>query len=486
MTEEEKKPPSDSTGSPQTGLSHRQSSGLAAFWQELKRRKVMRVAITYAVVAWLIIQVASSTFGWFDIPAWAFRLVTLCVILGFPLAVIIAWAFELTPDGIKTTKHAREEQGEVPVSKTQERKRNWLTILYAAGLPTLIFGTLALFLYFRTDHSSPALSSSNGPQVEDLEKSIAVLPFDNRSNREEDLFFTDGIHDELLSQISRIRDIKTISRTSVMGYRGTTKSIPNIGEELQVNHILEGGVQRAGNQIRINVQLIEAAADRHLWAETYTRELTAENVFEIQSEITRTIAQALKAILSPAEAEQLEKLPTDNLAALEAYFRGKEKLEKRSRIDFAEAIHYFEEAISLDPKFAMAHAALARNILTDARFSGLPRDLQAAKAEPHILKALELDDTLSEAHLAVAGLKYFQGDNLAAERAFNRAIELDPNNPDALSEYAGFMGREHPDQSLEIAALYRQAYELDPKHELAQDRLAESFEALDSGQKPYR
>jgi TolB-like protein len=169
-------------------------------------------------------------------------------------------------------------------------------------------------------------------------KSIAVLPFENRSDQKEDQYFTDGIHDDLLTHISRIRDIKTISRTSVMAYRDTTKNMKQIGEELGVATILEGGVQRAGKQVRINVQLIDAATDAHLWAEIYTRELTAENIFAIQSEISEAITGALKAVLSPEEQQQFKKLPTQNMAALEAYFRGRSSYLLSTSEGFSEAI----------------------------------------------------------------------------------------------------------------------------------------------------
>ncbi|MCZ6671505.1 MAG: hypothetical protein O7C75_01060 [Verrucomicrobia bacterium] len=309
-----------------------QSTGLVKFWQELKRRHVVRVAMVYAIVGWLVIQVANATFEDFGIPIWAYRFVVLMVLLGFPISLVIAWAFELTPQGIKTTKTAHVDHPESHKDVSHARKRSWLAYAVGALFPTLIFGTLALFFYIR----------SGGGVQESEDKSIAVLPFDNRSNREEDQFFTDGIHDDLLTQISRIRGIRTIARTSVMSYRDTTKRMKNIGEELGVKWLLEGGVQRGGDEIRINAQLIEVSNEGHIWAETYTRKLTAKNIFQIQSEISLAIADALEALLSPEEKERMEKLPTENLAALEAYFKGKDSRAMESRSGWEEAIIHSE------------------------------------------------------------------------------------------------------------------------------------------------
>jgi TolB-like protein len=421
-----------------------QTSGLSAFWQELKRRKVMRVAITYAVVAWIVIQIAVATFPTLLIPDWALRLVTMSVLLGFPVAIILAWAFELSPDGIKTTKAARIDNPDGESDSAVQKKRNWFSVLFAAAIPTLIFGALAVFFYFRSDPnptplaSSPAppgLSSSNGLQVEDLDKSIAVLPFANRSANEEDVFFTDGIHDDLLTHISRIHDIKTISRTSVMGYRDTTKSMPTIGQELGVAHILEGGVQRAGNQIRINVQLIDADKDEHIWAEIYTREMTAENIFEIQTEIAITITEALQAALSPEEQEDLAKLPTTTLAALEAYFKGKQAEYPPTVHGLANAIQFYDEALELDPEFADAHAHKAMALFQQLQTGTVLSETNRPLVETHLEKTLELNPKLSVAHHARAEMSWSLSRRVSdvdeVAESFQRAIDLDPANTQA-------------------------------------------------------
>ncbi len=236
--------------------------------------------------------------------------------------------------------------------------------------------------------------------------SVAVLPFVNRSASEEDAFFVDGLHDVLLTHISKIGSIKTISRTSVMRYRDTNKTIPEIAEELGVTTIMEGGVQRASDTIRISVQLIDAASDEHLWGQIYDRQLTAANIFAIQSEIATAIADALRARLSPAEQQRLETVPTENLAALEAYFHGKQRVAKETSGALAEAVNHFQQAIELDPDFVLAYVGLADSYILQIQLSGLPRDEMLSKAEAAIDKALELDDQLGEVYTT---LGRFQG-----------------------------------------------------------------------------
>ncbi|MEX0323628.1 MAG: tetratricopeptide repeat protein [Puniceicoccaceae bacterium] len=410
----------DSPSNPEPDTSsHQEKKGFGHFWAELRRRKVVRVAITYAVVAWLIIQVASTTFEGFGIPIWAFRFVMLCVILGFPLALIITWAFELTPDGIALSKTTNQESDSGQESAAHNKKRNWMAYGVGALLPTVIFGSLALFFFIRSSGS------------EDLDKSIAVLPFENRSNLDEDQFFTDGIHDDLLTHISRISSIRTISRTSVEQYREKRPNIRQIADELMVSTILEGGVQRAGDQIRINVQLIDARNDEHIWAEIYTREMTAGNIFSIQNEIATAIAKQLKAVLLPEEIEQLEKLPTDNFEALEAYFKAIANFEPFTSEGVVKAIEHLKHAIKLDPEFALAHAQLGRSYIAQIYHGGFPGEDQTVLARPHISRALELDPLLSEAHLALGSLEY-QNENLdEAEYSLLNAVRYGPNSQQA-------------------------------------------------------
>ena len=258
---------------------------------ELKRRNVFRVGVAYAIVAWLLIEVSSVLLPTFKVPEWVFQAFVILVVLGFPLTLVIAWAFEMTPEGIKR---------EAEVDRTE-------SVRHSTGrkLDFAIIGLLAVaVVYFAVDKfvlqaepEQAEVVAEQVPAAEPIvrERSIAVLPFANRSANQEDAFFVDGIHDDILTHISRISALKVISRTSVMKYRDTTKNLMTIGEELGVATVLEGGVQRAGNQVRVNVQLIDAATDDHLWSDIYDRQLTAANIFAIQTEIATAIADALRA-----------------------------------------------------------------------------------------------------------------------------------------------------------------------------------------------
>jgi TolB-like protein/Flp pilus assembly protein TadD len=423
----------------------------AGFFEELKRRKVVRVAVTYALVAWLVIQIADAVFPNLLIPDWALRLVIVSVLLGFPIALILAWAFELTPDGIKTNRRAVVENPQADYSSKEIRKRNLYAVAGAALLPTLIFGSLAAYYYFK----APAANDS----IAEIERSIAVLPFDNRSNLEEDEFFTDGIHDDLLTQISRIKGVKTISRTSVMGYKDTEKNMRQIGEELGVAHLLEGGVQRAGKQVRINMQLIDANTDGHIWAETYTRELTAENIFDIQSEITLAIAAELQSLLSEEEQQRIEHPPTENLEALEFYFKGLTGDVSTHGLELA--IQNFTNAIERDPDFALAHARLAHAYHSQIWFAGLQSETQIRKATPHLERAFELEPNLAEAWLVKGLIVRNRNQFDEAEQAFEKAIELDPNNDSALfnNSLLLFWDRAKPEPALD---LIEKAIEISP------------------------
>ena len=241
------------------------------FWQELKRRKVVRVAVVYMVTGWLIIQVAESTFEGFGIPVWAFRFVTLMVILGLPVAVILAWALELTPDGIKVTRSVVPANQSAHESRALSKKRNWTAYAFGALVPTLIFGSLAIFFYIQVQNSG-AVRDEAGESAR-VSQSIAVLPLVNMSSIEENMYFAGGIHEDILTNLSRIDGLQVISRTSMLRYATSNMSLREIGQELGVDYIVEGSVRRIGNHVRVTIQLINAHNDMHLWANNYEREL---------------------------------------------------------------------------------------------------------------------------------------------------------------------------------------------------------------------
>ncbi|MBK1880241.1 BTAD domain-containing putative transcriptional regulator [Pelagicoccus mobilis] len=285
---------------------------------------------------------------------------------------------------------------------------------------------LLVFVFFSQPQASEELR----------ENSIAILPFENRSQLDEDLHFTNGIHDDLITRVSHIQNLKTISRTSVERYRGTTRDLREIGSELGVSTIIEGGVQRSGDQIRINIQLINAQTGYHIWAENYTRELTAPELFALQTEITESIAKELKTVLSLTGKEKLDTLPTRNLAALEAYFRGNQEYDKYTAESFVKARVHYERAVQLDPDFALAHASLAKNYLCELHYAGLPFEEQTIKSDKSIRTALELDPNSSEAYTALSVLRKFQHDVQGAEIAAQKSLKLNPNNAIALRNYA--------------------------------------------------
>jgi TolB-like protein/Tfp pilus assembly protein PilF len=294
------------------------------------------------------------------------------------------------------------------------------------------------------------------------DNSIAVLPFENRSSRVEDQFFTDGMHDDLLATIARIGSMKVISRTSVMEYRDTIKKIPQIAQELGVAYILEGGIQRSVNQVRINVQLIDAATDEHLWAEIYDRELTAANLFAVQSEITKKIADALQAELSTDEQLRIDARPTDNLQAYELYLRGRYLWQRRGDENIRHAITLFEQATELDPQFAQAWSSLAATHFTLPVYSDTPRSAHYPLAASAANKALAQDDTLAEAYATLGGLADMDGKWAEAETLFSLAIANEPMDSTAhlwYGEHLFKLGR--LDDALEEALI---AYQLDPLH----------------------
>jgi TolB-like protein/Tfp pilus assembly protein PilF len=415
-----------------------------SLFNELKRRNVFRVAAAYIIVGWLIMQAGEVMGPALRLPEWVNSLLVFFLILGFPLAIFFAWAFELTPDGLKKEKDIDKTQS---ITRATGQKLNYIIIVLMAV-------ALAYFAWdkFVSKPESEAELAQVSPATEQTKmvalsseqktdkKSIAVLPFQNRSANEENAaFFSDGVHDELLTNLSRIKALKVISRTSVMNYRDNTKNLRLVGEELGVANILEGGVQRAGDRVRINVQLIDAKTDEHIWADIYDRQLTATNIFQIQSEIATAIADALQASLLPIEQKRLETIPTENLAALEAYFLGKQALARRTGAALAEAISYFKKAVELDPGFVLAYVGHADSYILQVDNGNLNPKKAFELAKPLIDKALELDDQSGEAYATLALSVTYLNDPDIANAAFQRALEIDPNYVSTYHWYSNFL-----------------------------------------------
>lgn len=421
-----------------------------SLFAELKRRNVFRVALAYGVIAWVLAQVADLAFDNFGAPEWVSKSVLFVLILGFPLAVFFAWAFELTPEGIKKEKDVDRSESITP----QTGKRlNFLII-------SVLVVAVASLLYERTATEAPG-QTEEVVATDSSKMSIAVLPFDNRSNRDEDEFFTEGIHDDLLTTMANIGSMKVISRTSVMEYKNTTKKIPEIAKELGVANILEGGIQRSGNQVRINVQLIDAVTDEHLWAEIYDRQLTAENLFTIQSEVSMAIATALQATLSPEEQQRISSVPTESLEAYEKYLLGRQRWAARTADSTAEAVELFLEAIEIDPNYAEAWAGLGDAYRHQVPYGGLPGRDAFPKAEQAIQKALELNPDLAEAHAAYGGLlRQTDGDDDLTLEHLERALELNPSYSPAYN----WLGLQQNNEGRFEDALetFRKGIEVDP------------------------
>jgi TolB-like protein/Tfp pilus assembly protein PilF len=398
-----------------------------SFFGELGRRNVIRVGFAYAIVAWLVVQVADIVFETIGAPVWVMQTLMLLLALGFLVTLIFAWAYEVTPDGIKRESEVDRSQSITGV--TGHRLNRIITGLLVVALAYFVWESR--FAERTGITPAPTVADQTSPdQAESVaaaDLSIAVLPFDNRSALADDAFFAEGMHDDLLTTLAKIGSMKVISRTSVMEYRDTTKKIPEIAKELGVANILEGGVQRAGNQVRINVQLIDAETDEHLWAEIYDRELTAENLFAIQSEISRAIADALHATLSPEEAERLTMAPTDSLEAFDHYLKGRQIMATRNVNDLETATAEFLKAVELDPRFALAWIGVADSHNLLAGYSGLPRGSYFQIRDEAINKALQIDPRLGEAFASLGALQRDKADFEAAEQSFKQAIRLSPN-----------------------------------------------------------
>ncbi|MGB5292082.1 MAG: hypothetical protein WBN41_11605, partial [Lysobacterales bacterium] len=460
-----------------------------SFIRELKRRNVVRVGIAYLVGSWLLIQVADIVFETIGSPAWVMQTLLAILAIGLPVALFLAWAFELTPEGVKLEKDVDRSRSIAP--QTGKKLNNTIFILMALAIAYLLYDKFSAPAQPGSDHfsqqSSGQTTNTNETtaltQVEAIAKaeeepaitkqSIAVLPFDNRSNREEDQFFTDGIHDDLLTTIARIGSMKVISRTSVMEYRDTTKKIPEIAKELGVANILEGGIQRSGDQVRINVQLIDAQTDEHLWAEIFDRELTAQNLFAIQSEISQKIADALHTTLSPEETERINTMPTQNLDAYNAYMRGRQLLATRAAVDIEESIKEFQKAVDLDPQFALAWVALADSTYLLGFYGTTDNEKSLAIRQEASARALEIDPGLGEAYVSLGSLLYDLGEYDEMDSAFKKAIELSPNYATSYHFYSGKLDRfSRTEDSVD---LMRKAAELDPRSGIIGTNVADVY-----------
>ena len=381
------------------------------FFSELQRRNVYKVAVAYAVVGWLLVQITTQVFPIFEIPNWALRLIVLAIIIGFPIALVLAWAFELTPEGIKHTE-------DVDLSdKRVSKKRTWIYV-------TLIGAALSFALFFVGRLSAP--NSSASPAVLP-EKSIAVLPFENQNRDPDTDYLCDGIPESIINSLSELPKLKVMSRNSVFHYKGKEADAQTVGKELKVQTLLTGRVRQRGDSLTIGVELINAQDNSQLWGQQYSRKL--EDVFAVQEEIAKEVSDKLRLKLTGTEKEQLAKRPTENLKAFQYYMQGRAAAQRRTNADLLASVSYYEKALQEDGKYALAYAGLSDAYANLGYYGSIAPVEGRRKAEEAARKALELDDKLAEAHTALGQIyiAFAPSDFSTGDRELKHAIELNPN-----------------------------------------------------------
>lgn len=426
---------------------------LPDFLAELKRRQVYRVAVTYATVAFIGFQAVNLLIPATTLPAWADELLLAFLIAGFPVALVLAWAFEVTPEGVRRAPGVAAEGGTGPGAEAggerrEGRRRTWL-------YGTALVGALAVVGYV-------FLGTGGGADGEGSAlRSVAVLPFDNLSDEPDAEPFVQGIHADLTTQLSTVGALKVISRTSVERYRDTERPLPEIARELGASWILEGGVQAAGDRVRVSARLLDAGSDAYVWAERYDRRLTVENVFRIQADLAGKIAAAMEAELSAEERGRLGRPPTGNLEAYNLYRTGRRLADRRSTESLERAVDYFREAIAHDSTYAQAYVGIA-DVHTQLGTWGVMTHGEAFHtAREAAQKALSLDDRLGSAWASLGYIRFWYDWKWeAADRAFRRAVELNPSYSTAHHWYSLLLASLGRFEEAETAI--DRALELDP------------------------
>jgi TolB-like protein len=425
-----------------------------SFFSELKRRNVYKVAVAYAVVGWLVIQVATQVFPFLEIPNWIVRVVIALVAIGFPIALVIAWAFEATPEGIKRTAIA-DQEGE------QSRGKVWIYLIIVGALLSI-----SLFLLGRYTAGN-AILRNNAATTAAAQKSIAVLPLLNESGDPSDEYFSDGLSEELIAALGQIRDLKVIGRSSSFRFKDRKEEPKTIGEKLGVSTLLEGTVRKQGTKVRIVAELINAADGTELWSRIFDREL--KDIFAVQEEISAAVASSLKVTLLGSD-EQSTNSATKSTEAHNAYLQGHFHFQRRNLEDFRKAVSYFDEAIRLDPDYALAYAERSEawsliGDLTGQRATAWP------KAKSDAENAVAIAPELAEAHAALGWVRFFIDWKFAEGLSeLKRAKELSPANPtanDLLARVIVYLG-----QVDEAERHAQHAVELDPLSFTAQGNLA--------------
>ena len=437
------------------------------FFGELKRRNVYKVAVAYAIVGWLVMQVAATVVPALHLPDVITSVVVLITLLGFPIALVIAWAFELTPQGLKRTEDVD------PAMEKRGKSYTWIYVVVVGAV-------LSIGLFFLGRYTANKVTPRQSEATTAIpNKSIAVLPFENLSDDKGAAYFADGIQDEILTKLASIADLKVISRTSTAKYKSKPEDLKTVSQQLGVATVLEGSVQKAADKVRVNVQLIDARADSHLWAKTYDRDLA--DVFAIQSEVAQEIADSLQAKLSPAEANTVASAPTKDAAAYDFFLKGEYQhraaLSAQTPDPFNQAAAWYKEAIARDPHFALA---MARLVVCRMRRHWLVESFNQSEVieiGKMAKDALALAPNLAEAHVALGVFHYYgfrQYEPALAE--FQRAIELQPNNSEAL-QFSAYVHRRQAQWDRSLDELQR-SLEQDPRNPSVLGNIAQSYSFL--------
>ena len=447
---------------------------------ELKRRNVFRAAALYAAAAWLLVQVATQVFPFFHVPEWVVRAIIIAAVIGLPPFIAFAWFYEFTPEGLK--RQSEVDADESIVHLTARKLDRWIIVLLAliallmlVNMFVLRKPALGVEAKLATADAGAA-GSATAPA-----KSIAVLPFENLSKDEDNAYFATGMQDEILTRLAGIRDLKVISRTSTTQYASHPPNLKIVAEQLGVATVLEGSVQKAGEQVHINLQLIDATNDSHLWAQSFNREL--KDIFAVEGEVAQSVADALKAQLMPAEAERATAVPTHNEAAYQLYLQGNAHFNRALDQDvlvpreLPQAIPLYQRALDADPKFALAAAALGRAHMHVYFYAPDRTEARLASAQTAIDRALGLQPDLGEGHYARA-LYYYWGhrDYAHATEELHLARQSIANSADVPRMLAAIARRQG--RAADMIAGFQEATLLDPRSSSAIDQLGLGYAAL--------
>ena len=441
------------------------ASGISKLYKELRRRNVFRVTTVYLIASWILIQIAETTFPALNLPDWTVTFVVVLLAMGFPIAVIFAWAFELTPDGLKKTTQVDPTES---VTTATGQRINYMII---ASL------TIAVFVLAFTHNWSNGNDSADAPSAGQAKKSIAVLPFVNMSDDNQNEFFSDGLSEELLNVLAQVEGLQVAGRTSSFHFKGDNTDLRTIGKELGVEHLLEGSVRKSGDQIRVTAQLVKASDGFHLWSDTYDYRM--DDIFRIQDEISLAVVDALKVTLLGEEREQITKRTTTNIEAHNLYLRGRQYLHLRTQESIEQAMTLFEQAVRMDPEYALAYSGLsdAINILSN-NHSVITNEDALERSRPLIERALALDDSLAESWASLGLIEIHDDNPNAAVEALERSMAINPSYTQAHLWYASVISNPPYDRPEESVKVLEKVLTMDPLSRVARNNIAANFQQM--------